>query len=141
MLFSILGFVYSFLRKCADVFSGIPSRIAVLVAGLSAVVAECISFLDQVVQFFSDKMAALNIYFRQFAASVNDSDVFSLFAYSLALDDLVTIVADVTSLVVLVLTFVFVSFVHVVLIFFGLRYGFQCYKFLVRSFSNGLAKA
>lgn len=138
---AIFNFILAAFRKTAEIFSGIPSKIAVLVAGLSAVVAECVTFIDSLAQFFSDKMAVLDVHFQQFAGIVSDSSLFSLFCYCLAFDDLVTILCDTLSFVVLVLTFVFVSFVHVVLIFFGLRYGYACYKYLVRSFSNGIAKA
>lgn len=141
MFSAIFNFILSAFRKAADIFAGIPSKIAVLVAGISAVVAECVAFLDSITQYFSDKMVALDQYFQQFSASVDGSAIFSLFSYCLAFDDLVTILCDVVSFVTLVLTFIFVSFVHVILIFFGLRYGYHCYKYLVTSFSNGISRA
>lgn len=141
MFTAIFSFLYTALKKAGEWFSGIPSRLAVLLAGLGAVVSEIVAFVDDVVVFFEGKMETLQGYFSRFADSVNGSDLFGLFCYSFAFDHLVTIVADVVSFVVMVLTFLFVGLVHVVLIFFGLRFGYNCYKYLVRSFTNGISKA
>lgn len=138
---SVFGFLWGALKKLGSLFSAIPSKLAVLVAGLGAVVAEVVAFVDSLATWFTSMFNGLDSIFRQFAALVTASDLFNLFSYCLAFDVLATIFASVVGLVASVLTFVFVTFVHVVLIFFGLRFGYNVYKYLVTSFSNGIAKA
>ena len=138
---TLFQFLVSGLRRAVDVFSGIPTRLAVIVAGIGAVVAEIASFVDDIVVWFEDKAQGLDQVFREFSASVDGSNLFQMFSYCLALDELASIFAGVVGFFMTILTFLFVTLVHVVLIFFGLRFGYRCYKYLVTSFTNGIAKA
>lgn len=138
---SVFGFLWGALKKLGGLFASIPSKLAVLGAGLTAVVTEIMAFVDSLVSWFNGVMSSLDDVFRQFALLVADSSLFNMLSYCVAFDTLVTILASVVGVIMTVLTFIFVTFVHVVLIFFGLRFGYRVYKYLVTSFSNGIAKA
>lgn len=143
MIFAFFRFLYNCLGKVKDFILGVPGKISVLMAGLSVVIGECVAFIEQITTFFTEKSVLLQQYFVQFVDSFtggNYSDLLGLLVYCLAFDVLVTIVSDIIGFLVLVFTFLFVTFVHAVLIFLGLKFGYQCYKFMVRAFSNGLSK-
>lgn len=138
---SVFSFLWGCLKKVGGIFAAIPSKLAVVVAGLSAVVTEIVSFVESLEDFFSGLMTSVESYFHQLVELVSMSQLFSMLVYCTALDDLASILAEVVGLCVTVLTFLFVTLAHVVLIFFGLRFGYNAYKYLVTSFTNGLSKA
>lgn len=141
MIFAFFRFILGFFRTAVSFFQGVPGKIAILVAALGAVVTECSAFIDRISLSFSGFFNSLDVMFSQFSQSVADNSFFSLFSYCLAFDVLVTILADVVSFVAIVISFLFVGFVHVVILYFGLKFGYQVYKFLLGVASNGLARA
>lgn len=139
MLGALVSFFMGFFRSAVAFFQGVPGKVAILVTALSAIVAECRSFVDDIDPYFSSFFTNLDLVFAQFSRLVGDNSFFSLFSYCFAFDVLVSILANVVSFVAFVIGFLFVGFVHVVLIYFGLKFGYQIYKFLLGVASNGLA--
>lgn len=141
-MFSVFNFFLSFFRRALSFFSGLPGKIAILISSLGAVVLECRSFVSSLRPYFEGAFGTLSQYLSQFAAYFQGSgtDIFQMFVYCTALDTLVGIVVSVVGFLSLVLSFLFVTFLHVVFAYFGLRFGHSVYKALLSAASNGLAK-
>lgn len=141
-MFSLISFFLSFFRRALSFFSGLPGKIAILVSSLAAVVLECRSFVSSLSPYFESAFNSLSQHLSQFAAYLQDSgtDLFQMFVYCTALDTLVAIVVSVVGFLSVVLSFLFVSFLHVVFAYFGLKFGYSVYKALLSAASNGLAK-
>lgn len=141
MILSLVRFILSFLGKGLQFFSGVPGKITVLLAALGAIVAECSSFLRSCEPYFSDLFANLDSALAEVANHLGSNEIFALLSYCCSLDILATIVFDVAVFVSLVLSFLFVAFLHLVLLYFGLKFGYSVYKYLLKVVSNGLASA
>lgn len=141
-MFAFFSFFLSFFRRALSFFSGLPGKIAILLSSLGAVVLECRSFVSSLRPYFEGAFNGLSNYLAQFAAYFqgNGTDIFQMFVYCTALDTLVGIVVSVVGFLSVVLSFLLVSFLHVVFAYFGLKFGHQVYKSLLSAASNGLAK-
>lgn len=141
-MFAVFSFLLSFFRRAVGFFSGLPGKIAILLSSLGAVVLECRSFVSSLRPYFDTAFNGLVDYLAQFAAYFQGSgtDLFQMFVYCTALDTLVGIVVSVAGFLSVVLSFLFVTFLHVVFAYFGLKFGYTVYKSLLSAASNGLAK-
>lgn len=141
-MFSLISFFLSFFRRALSFFSGLPGKIAILVSSLGAVVLECRSFVSSLSPYFDGVFNSLSQYLSQFAVYFQGSDtgIFQMFVYCTALDTLVGVVVSAVGFMSVVLSFLLVSFLHVVFAYFGLKFGHSVYKALLSAASNGLAK-
>lgn len=141
-MFAVFSFFLSFFRRALSFFSGLPGKVAILISSLGAVVLECRSFVSSLRPYFESVFVSLSQYFSEFATYLQDSgtDLFRMLVYCSALDTLVSIVTSAVGFLGLALSFLFVTFLHVVFAYFGLRFGHSVYKALLSAASNGLAK-
>lgn len=142
-MFAVFSFFLSFFRRALTFFSGLPGKIAILISSLGAVVLECQSFVAGLRPHFEVAFNNLSQFLSQFASYFQGAgtDIFQMFVYCTALDTLVGVVASFVGFLSLVLSFLLVSFLHVVFAYFGLKFGHSVYKALLSAASNGLAKA
>lgn len=141
-MFAFISFFLSFFRRALNFFSGLPGKIAILVSSLGAVVLECRSFVSSLAPYFERSFNGLIGYFERFAAYLDGggTDLFQMFVYVTALDTLTGITLSVVGFLSLVLSFLLVTFLHLVFAYFGLKFGHQVYKSLLSAASNGLSK-
>lgn len=141
-MFAVFSFFLAFFRRALTFFSGLPGKVAILVSSLGAVVLECRSFVHSLQPYFENAFATLSGYLSQFASYFQGSgtEIFQMFVYCTAVDTFVGIVTSALGFISLALSFLLVSFLHVVFAYFGLRFGHSVYKALLSAASNGLAK-
>ena len=141
-MFAVFSFFLQFFRRALTFFSGLPGKIAILLSSLGAVVFECKSFVSSLRPYFDEAFNSLAGYLSQFASYFqgNGTEIFQMFVYCTALDTLVGVVVSVVGFLAAALSFLLVTFLHLVFAYFGLRFGHSVYKALLSAASNGLAK-
>lgn len=141
MFVGILSWLWDIIRSVGGLFSEIPGRLLVVVTAFCAILAEGVAFSGQLAGYIAQRCADAQVSISALSSVFSASQVYMLFSYCLALDVLFSSVLNILGVILSIITFLVVTVLHVVMAFFGIRYGYRVYKYMIKVVSRGFSRS